>query len=122
MPGVTVPCVSRDEAMAEKLRAALSRRDVAIRDYYDVDHAVRRLGFRVHDAALLALVKQKLAVPGNEPVDVSAGRRVALQHQLGSELKPVLRDPDFAEFDLDRAFATVVEVAAALGYPARITE
>lgn len=65
--------MSRDEAMAEKLRAALSRRDVAIRDYYDVDHAVRRL-------------------------------------------RPVLRDPDFAEFDLDRAFATVLEVAAALGY------
>lgn len=110
-----VPCVSREEAMAEKLRAALSRRDVAIRDFYDVDHAVRRLGVRLLDPALLELVRRKLAVPGNEPVDVSPTRLAALRPQLESQLKPVLRDPDFAEFDLDRAFATVAEVAAALG-------
>jgi hypothetical protein len=60
-------------------------------------------------------VKQKLAVPGNEPGRL--GRLAdGLVHQLRSELRPVLRDPDFAEFDLDRAFATVLEVAAALGY------
>jgi hypothetical protein len=29
-------------------------------------------------------------------------------------LRPVLRDPDFADFDLDRAFAAVVKVAAAV--------
>jgi hypothetical protein len=94
----------------------MSRRDVAIRDFYDVDHAVHRLGVRVTDAAYLALVEQKLSVPGNEPVDVSTRRLAALRDQLGAELKPVLRDADFAEFDLDRAFTTVVEVAAALGY------
>lgn len=70
LPDVHVTCVSRAEAMAEKIRAALSRRDVAIRDFYDIDHAVRQLDFRVDDA-VLDLVRQKLAVPGNEPVDVS---------------------------------------------------
>jgi len=110
-----VPCVSREEAMAEKLRAALSRRDVAIRDFYDIDHAVRRLDFRPRDPALLELVRRKLAIPGNEPMDASPTRLAALKPQLESQLKPVLREPDFAEFDLDRAFATVAEVAAALG-------
>ena len=70
-----VTCLSRSEAMAEKLRAALSRREAAVRDFYDVDHAVRLLEFQVRDTTLIELVKRKLAIPGNEPVDVSANRR-----------------------------------------------
>lgn len=114
-PALPIPCLSREEAMAEKLRAALSRRDVAIRDFYDVDHAVRRLTLRVLDPELVGLVREKLAMPGNEPVDVSAARLAALRPQLEAQLRPVLRARDFAEFDLERAFATVASVAAALG-------
>ena len=113
-PALTVPCLSRVEAMAEKLRAALSRREVAIRDYYDIDHAVRRLSLDVLEPEMVRLVREKLAVTGNDPVDVSSDRLAALRPQLESELKAVLRARDFAEFDLDRAFATVAEVAAAL--------
>ncbi|MBI4560623.1 MAG: nucleotidyl transferase AbiEii/AbiGii toxin family protein [Candidatus Rokubacteria bacterium] len=115
VPVFPVPCLSREEAMADKLRAALSRRDAAIRDFYDVDHAVRLLGFRLHDSSLVELIRQKLGVPGNEPVDISANRLAALKLQLESQLKPVLRDQDFADFDLDRAFAIVAETAVALG-------
>jgi hypothetical protein len=61
-------------------------------------------------------VRQKLAVPGNDPVDVSPGRLASLRLQLEAELRPVLRDPDFAKFDLDRAFTSVAKVAAALGH------
>lgn len=116
LPDIRVTCLSRAEAMAEKIRAALSRRDVAIRDFYDIDHAVRHRGFGVDDA-VLTLVRQKLAVPGNDPVDVSPRRLISLRQQLEAELRPVLRDPDFAEFDLDRAFARVARVAETLGYP-----
>lgn len=114
-PALTVPCLSRAEAMAEKLRAALSRREAAIRDYYDIDHAVRRLDFRVLEPELVALVREKLAVAGNDPVEASPARLAALRPQLESQLKAVLRAQDFAEFDLERAFATVAKVAAALG-------
>jgi predicted nucleotidyltransferase component of viral defense system len=114
-PVLPILCLSREEAMAEKLRAALSRREAAIRDFYDVDHAVRRLGFHVQAPELIGLVREKLAVPGNEPVDVSAARLAVLKPQLESRLKPVLRDRDFVEFDLERAFGIVAEVAAALG-------
>jgi predicted nucleotidyltransferase component of viral defense system len=114
-PPVSVPCLSREEAMAEKLRAALTRRRAAIRDFYDIDHAVRRLGFRPEDPELVALVRRKLAVAGNEPVDASPTRLAALRPQLETELRPVLRARDFAEFDLDRAFDTVARLAASLG-------
>jgi predicted nucleotidyltransferase component of viral defense system len=114
-PVLTMPCVSRQEAMAEKLRAALSRREVAIRDFYDVDYAVRELSLRVLEPEFLGLVRRKLEVPGNGPIDASPDRLGALRLQLESQLKAVLRARDFAEFDLERAFATVAEVAAALG-------
>ncbi len=100
--------------MAEKLRAALSRRDPAIRDFYDVDHAVHRRGYRVGDAAFVTLVRRKLDVSGNPAVDLSAVRFAALRSQLDTALKPVLRAADFATFDLDRAFAIVAGVADAV--------
>ena len=114
VPPLVATCLSREEAMAEKLRAALSRREVAIRDFYDVDYAVRHLGLRTGDSSLVALVRGKLEVPGNDPVDVSSSRLDALRLQLASQLKPVLRGRDFAEFDLDRAFDNVAEVAVAV--------
>jgi len=98
--------------MAEKLRAALSRREAAIRDFHDIDHAVHLLGFPVRD--VIGLVRQKLEIPGNDPVDVSADRFAALRPQLEGRLRAVLREKDFAEFDLARAFAIVEEVAAKL--------
>jgi len=114
VPLLSVECLSWQEAMAEKLRAALSRRDVAIRDFYDIDHAVHRLGSHVLRPGFVELVRKKLAVPGNESIDVSVGRLNNLRLQVDPELRPVLRARDFAEFNLERAFAEVVEVAAAL--------
>ncbi|MBI4597019.1 MAG: nucleotidyl transferase AbiEii/AbiGii toxin family protein [Candidatus Omnitrophica bacterium] len=107
----TVRCMSRTEAFAEKFRAALSRREVAIRDFFDIDYAVRRLDLQPHDVELVRLVRRKLAVPGHVPVDVSEPRLAALRQQLEPQLKPVLRASDFAEFDLERAFGTVAEMA-----------
>jgi hypothetical protein len=109
---VPVRCISKTEALAEKFRAALSRREAAIRDFFDIDYAVRRLGLRPRGAAFIRLIRSKLDVPGNDPVDVSGERLKALRQQLASRLKPVLRTKDFAEFDLDRAFGTVAAVAA----------
>ena len=114
VPTVSVLCLSRAETMAEKLRAALSRREPAVRDFYDVDHATRRLGLNVDDPELIELVRAKLAVPGNDALDVSPARFAALRPQVEAHLKPVLRDQDFAEFDLTRAFGIVAGVAAAL--------
>jgi len=115
VPPLALPCISRMEAFAEKFRAALSRREVAIRDFYDIDYALRRLDLQPQDPALVELVRLKLAMPGNEPADVSEARLAALRRQLDAQLKPVLRDRDFAEFDLERAFRTVTQMADKIG-------
>jgi predicted nucleotidyltransferase component of viral defense system len=110
-----VSCLSHQEAMAEKLRAALTRRDVAIRDFFDVDHAVRDGTLDVQDRALLELLRRKLQVAGGGALDVSADRFSKLRGQLEGELQPVLRKQDFDQFDLERAIRTVRAVARQLG-------
>ncbi len=111
---ISVPCIARKEAFAEKLRAALTRREVAIRDFYDIDYAIKRLGIQLTDSELVGLARAKLAAPGNEAVDVTKIRMDALRHQLDAQLKPVLRDVDFAEFNLNRAIEAVIRLARGL--------
>jgi predicted nucleotidyltransferase component of viral defense system len=112
---IAVRCIGKAEALAEKFRAALSRREPAIRDFFDIDYAVRKGGLRTQDANFINQVGQKLAIPGNDAVDVSARRLNALRRQVETELRPVLREPDFTEFDLDRAFKIVSDMAKAVG-------
>ncbi|MGD1149456.1 MAG: nucleotidyl transferase AbiEii/AbiGii toxin family protein [Thermoanaerobaculaceae bacterium] len=114
---VSLRCITLIEALAEKLRAALSRRAPAIRDFFDTDWAVGHDLLDPLDATLIGLVRSKLAVPGNAAVDVSPERLVALRRQLELGLQPVLRQADFDAFDLDRAFTIVSEMAAKIGAP-----
>jgi len=115
VPAVQVRCLSKQEALAEKFRAALSRREVAIRDFFDIDYAVRRMGLHPTNADFIDLVQRKLNIPGNDPVNVGTQRLAELRRQTEAQLKPVLRERDYAEFDLYRAFSTVVHMAAAVG-------
>ena len=115
VPTVPVCCISKTEAMTEKFRAALTRREAAIRDFYDLDYAVRKHEIRTEDVELITLVRHKLAVPGNDPVNIGPGRLAELRGQLDTRLKPVLRERDFVEFDLERAYKMVVGMAEAVG-------
>jgi predicted nucleotidyltransferase component of viral defense system len=103
--------ISKPEAFAEKFRAALSRREVAIRDFYDLDHGVRKEVINPVDAQLIDLVRQKLQIPGNEVMNIAEARLTELRQQLQAQLRPVLREDDFNDFDLDRAFRIVSEMA-----------
>lgn len=105
-----VKSMSLREAYAEKVRAALTREEPAIRDFFDIDYAVRVLGLDLREDRFLELVRTKLSVPDNSPVDIGSMRKEELRKQLETQLKPVLRSKDFGKFDLDRAFGTVVEL------------
>ena len=108
---VPVRCIAMNEALAEKFRAAMSRQDVAIRDFFDLDYASQHLGLDPTEHQFIELVRQKLAVPDNLPIDISPERFANLQRQLDARLKAVLRDKDFAAFDLRRAFDLVIAMA-----------
>jgi len=108
---VSLHCLSKYEAFAEKFRAALTRRDVAIRDFYDIDYASQKLEIPIEDMEFIELVKQKLSVPGNLPVNISQTRLDILRQQLETQLKPVLREKDFVDFDLEHSIQTVTKMA-----------
>jgi predicted nucleotidyltransferase component of viral defense system len=94
---VVVRAISLREAYAEKTRAALTRRDPAIRDFFDLDNAIRK-ELLLHGAPeFLGLVAQKLAVT-DDPVDLSPARLEVLARQIETQLKPVLRTADYEEF------------------------
>ena len=110
---ISLRCISKMEAFAEKFRAALTRRDVAIRDYYDIDYALQKLDLPI-DGEFIRLVQQKLSVPGNPQVDVSQPRLEVLRQQLEGQLRPVLREKDYSGFDLERAIRTILGMAGNL--------
>ncbi len=66
------------------------------------------------DDSLIRLLRDKLAVPANEPIDVSAAKLARLRAQVDTNLRPVIREADFQRFDVDRAFQRVADLAAIL--------
>jgi predicted nucleotidyltransferase component of viral defense system len=99
------------EAYAEKLRAALTRQEPAIRDFFDLFYAVNAMRMDLYDLDFLNIVKEKIKVPGNTPIDVSDERKQKLYRQMDGQLKPVLRPADFIKFNLEETFELVRSVA-----------
>ena len=114
LPTFTVRAMAVREAYAEKARAALTRKEPAIRDFFDLFYAVHKMRLKLHDREFLDMVRRKLEVPSNDPVDVSKKRKRELDRQLDGQLKPVLRPADFVWFNLDEAFEIVRSVAEAV--------
>jgi predicted nucleotidyltransferase component of viral defense system len=107
---VNVSALQLREAYAEKMRAALTRREPAIRDFFDIDHAVRIALFNHHDRSILDLLAAKLLVNGNEHVDLSEAKISVLGGQIETQLRPVLRGVDYEAFDLPRVIAILEDV------------
>jgi predicted nucleotidyltransferase component of viral defense system len=111
VPDISLTTLSMKEAIAEKLRAALTRLEPAIRDFFDIDYLASQNKMDLNDRQLFDLLAEKLKVPGNPPIDLSQARKDKLKTQINTELKPVLRPVDFEKFDLDRAFGLVTRIA-----------
>jgi hypothetical protein len=106
--------------VAEKIRAALTRREVAIRDFFDIDYISRLSDIRLDDPRLLDLVTLKLASAGNDPIDTSPSRFEALRAQIDFGLRPVLRTKDHMGFDIERAWEIAVTVSRRLPSPSLV--
>ena len=114
LPVVKVRVLQLKEAYAEKIRAALTRREPAIRDFFDIDHAVRDALFGHRDQEMLTLVAAKLAVAGNDPVNLSESKTSLLRGQIEAQLRPVLRTVDYEAFNLQRVIAVLEELIHSL--------
>jgi predicted nucleotidyltransferase component of viral defense system len=111
LPHIEVRCLSLREAFAEKIRAALARQKVAIRDVYDVWHAVEKNIVNPDDEELAKLVAKKMTIPEPLEIRLGADRKVELTAQIETQLKPVLRGVDFKRFKFDDGWAHVLKLA-----------
>lgn len=117
LESLVVASLSYEEAMAEKVRAALCRRDPAIRDFFDVDHAVQAGRLDPIAPEFLKLVERKVAVPGTLVPSVLPERIARLSPQVDGQLRPVLRAEEYETFDLERAVTTLEAIHERLAIP-----
>ena len=114
LPVFTVHAIDMKEAYAEKVRAALTRTEPAIRDLFDLFYAVHKMKLDLDAPDFIIMVKKKLDVPGNTPVDIYLEYKRELGRQLEGQLRPVLRPADFDSFNMDEAFELIVRIAEAV--------
>jgi len=110
VPTFAVQTMDMMEAYAEKVRAALTRAEPAIRDLFDLFYATRKMKLDFNAPGFLTLVRKKLDVPGNIPAKISPEYKQELVQQLEGRLRPVLRPTDFNAFNLDEAFELIVSI------------
>ncbi len=106
IPANKVLSLSLDEAVAEKLKAAMTREDVAIRDFYDLWY-IAESGFDFKGRKFTRLFKRKMSDEGHKGdfrrnFGLSADKIALLHRQVETDLMPVVRAGE--EFDLDAVF------------------
>lgn len=105
-PSGKVLSLSLNEAVAEKLKAAISRKDVAIRDYYDLWH-IAESGFDFYNEKFIKLFKRKLSDEGytgdyRKNFGLDADKLSILHRQVNTDLMPVIRADE--RFKLEKVF------------------
>lgn len=99
----TIACIDIREALAEKIRAALTRQIPAIRDFFDIWY-VREFGaFDFDDRVFHSLVEEKLAEVGY--LYTSDTAYDMLERQIETDLVPVLHEE--YEFSLSDIYAFI---------------
>lgn len=108
IPTHQVLSLSFKEAVAEKLKAAITRKDVAIRDYFDLWH-IAQAKFDFHDKHFVLIFKKKLADEGHSKKEYKQNFGLSeetikqLYAQIETDLLPVIRAGE--QFDLDKVLS-----------------
>ena len=100
----TISCIDLTEALAEKMRAALTRREPAIRDFFDIWYAKNIWGFDFSEPVFLSILWDKLREV--EYTYTLEDNRDLLIRQIKTDLSPVLTD-DYG-FDFETIYTFVL--------------
>jgi len=99
----TIQAMDLDEIFAEKMRAALTRIEPAIRDFFDI-HYARQKAFNFEK--IKDLIQEKLAETQFVYTIDQDGIFEELQRQVKTELDPVLRDK--YDFNLQETYQFIL--------------
>lgn len=110
----TVNCLALNEIVSEKLRAAALRKDIAPRDFYDLDFILRNK-FNPANRQVIDLFRKKLVEDGGDTdlkkYLVNMGRTEAeikdMRSRIKEELFEVLTRIERDKFDLERALKRI---------------
>lgn len=109
-----VNCLSLNEIVSEKLRAAALREIIAPRDFYDLDFILRN-NFKLADKEVMKLFKKKIEEGGGDTdlqkYHVNMGRSDTeikdMRSRIENELFDVLTPGEREHFDLDAALKRI---------------
>ncbi|MGA1826296.1 MAG: nucleotidyl transferase AbiEii/AbiGii toxin family protein [bacterium] len=112
--GGEINCLTLKELIAEKLRAAAIRPQIAPRDFYDIDFILRK-GFNISDRGVTELFQKKLTEDGADidltRYSINLGRTDAeiknMKSRIKEELIEVLTPAERNNFDLDSALVRI---------------
>lgn len=107
-----IQCLNLKELVAEKLRAAATRRSIAPRDFYDLGY-LQRKEFDFKDKKLLKIFQKKLEEDGYTPdlkkyqnnLGRTSNEIKEMKSRLEYELFPVLTEEEQQAFDVDKILA-----------------
>lgn len=110
LDGGQVTCLSLDELVSEKLRAAATRKNIAPRDFYDLDFILRQ-SFELAKKEILELFRNKLIEDGKNPdlknYRLNLGRTYGeienMKKNIQHGLLDVLTVNERKSFDIDSA-------------------
>lgn len=106
IPKNKVLSLTLNEAVAEKLKASITRLEFAIRDYYDLWH-IAESGFDFHNKRFISIFKRKLENENykgdyNHNFGLDENSIEELKNQIETDLIPVIRMGE--SFNLDKVF------------------
>jgi len=112
--GGKVACLSLNEIVSEKLRAAALRETIAPRDFYDLDFLFRNK-FNLAEKEVINLFKKKIEEDGGDldlaKYRVNMGRKSTeiddMRYRIEAELFDVLSPIERENFDLDKALERI---------------
>lgn len=105
IPNTLVQCLSSREVLAEKIRAMFTRKEVAIRDFFDFWHAKHNANVVPDDDALIGMAIKKIVASPYPFIALNRERLAQLEKQLITDLKPVLTEETFRRFSLAEALS-----------------
>ncbi|MDR0486404.1 MAG: nucleotidyl transferase AbiEii/AbiGii toxin family protein [Elusimicrobiota bacterium] len=117
----TIKALSLQEVLAEKLRAGITRKEIAARDFYDLDYAIRN-NFNFKDNAFINMLKKKLIFDNADPnlnqyclnLGRSAAEIKAMREMLSKELYPTLNVKEKTKYNLDIALKRINDLMKSL--------
>lgn len=96
------------EAYAEKIRAALTRKRLAIRDFFDLDYALKNKIIDLSSTDLMSIVKKKILSEKLSSSLLQEEEISNLRDKINSELIPTLPLRELNDFDLDKIISNLL--------------